>query len=896
MKNVKGKFFKVYDRLEVLLALLVIGAAVYFTCTEVFSCDFFKNPNLYLNTTDALPIYSKVNYAVECLKNGDWPSWFPYWYCGTSVTQYYPPLTYIILAPIEFLLKNDNAVLQIYIFLGLLCGGMGIWLNFKRFLGRFWGIFAGALYVMLPFFRVSFFSWGVIAQIPIVALAPWYLYACFELYQKKKWYWWLSSVFLCFLLLASHVMHGFMVALCVFVAMLGLSIVEKKSFSSLFLWAVGAALSAGLLGVWWVTGVLPLENPGVPYLAPETAVDVTANWTWFFPEFRDFINKIFPAMKNSVFAYFPFFIIFIALISVFLIRKQTGKAKSVLLFVYIQTVFSFVLSFGLHLPLFRYLPLARQLVPGRILTQTAIGAAILTAFVVARLVSLAFRRSKEKDRIHIIIRAWCLILVVFIIGFIIRDYRHEEWELEYLSDFSEERGVYSLIADDLSNFEKGRVSWYSSSFSSAYAYFAEKYDFNIVSGWNLEGTTLADYLRYQNTALYFGNSEYLLKKIYDMNVQYCFLTKDETDWFGSYLQGVGFVKVGETQKVNVLKREDFAYFLEHKRNALVIGKAANLFLSENPWFVKGHSTNPADYSEDYFDAFDYVYYCEPEIDDMAQVSKFERQVMDLAKKGKKVFVELGRTDFPYELFGVYPNDREVLGDYNINSDDELDGRKIYTSPDAGRFVELFGLDNVLYRMVSSTGALTIDLVGTKKVEGTDVYFIGGPLSQLKSFAFGYLTGRRDFDPGVYERDEMISRIFDRLLDGGIYKELKLPAFEAKNVLWRADGCEFEYQVEQDTRVMASITYTPRWKVFVDGVEVDRFNMDNMLVFTVPKGSHKVQIKYGSTIYAKIGIWMTAVSFIIVVLVLAFYKWFVRALDLAAKKMVVYLELRKGSEV
>lgn len=893
MKNMRDKFFRIYDKTEVIFALVVIGFSVFLACNEVFSCDFFKNKDLYLNTTDALPIYTKVNYAVECLKNGDWPSWFPHWYCGTSVSQYYPPLTYILLVPLDFLMGNDNAVLQLYMFSGMLCGGMGIWYLFKHYVGRFWGILAGVLYVMLPFFIISFFSWGVIAQIPIVALAPWYLACCLKFYNSEKRYWWLATLALSFVLLTSHVMHGFLIALCIFVSMLVLTVKEKRSFSALMMWGAGAALSAGALGFWWVTGVLPLENPGVPYLSPDAAMDVTANLTWFFPENINVINKFFPQMKNTIKAYFPFIIILVALASIVFIRKQKGKAKTALLFLYVQTVFSFILSFGAYLPLFKYLPLTKQLVPGRVLTQTAIGAAILTAFTVAKLMALIFNRAKGADRIGLIIRAWCLVFVIFISGLVVKEYRYVEEPRKYLNDFETERGAYSLIEDDLSNFQKGRLAWYGTNFESSYAYFAGKYDFNIVSGWNIEGTTLGKYLRYQNAAIYFERSEFLLKKIYDMNVQYCFLNKIEMSWLGDYLEKNDFERIGQVNNIEVFKRSNFSYFMEQKRNALAIGKAANVFTTQHPEFLKGFSARPSDYSEDYFDDFEYIYYSEPEINDMAQVGIFEDQVRMLAKKGKKIFVEFGRTTFPYELFGVYPNDRALEDGFNVSSDDEFDGRRIYTAPDGGRFVELLGLDNALYSMVNSTGMQTLDLIGTKRVEDTDIYFIGGPLSQLKSFAFGYLTGEREFKPEILARDQIISGIFDRIFDEGIYSELRLPDFGAENVEWRADGCDFEYESDTDKRVMASITYTPRWKVYVDGIQIKDYNMENMLVFKLPKGRHEVRMVYESTVYSRIGLGITAVSLVLVAVILVLYKKITGLLDLAAKRFLIYLEIAEG---
>ena len=162
--------------IELLLAAFIIATAVVYV-GRVF---YFSDNSYYLNTTDALPIYSKAIYIAESLRSMEWPSWFPYWYCGTSVSQYYPPLVYIILGPLEVFIENPMFVLKIFIFTGLYAGGLGIWYGYNRNVGPYYGILAAALYVMLPYFTISFLSWGTVAQIPIVALSPWYMVICLK--------------------------------------------------------------------------------------------------------------------------------------------------------------------------------------------------------------------------------------------------------------------------------------------------------------------------------------------------------------------------------------------------------------------------------------------------------------------------------------------------------------------------------------------------------------------------------------------------------------------------------------------------------------------------------------------------------------------------------------------
>ena len=82
-------------------------------------------------------------------------------------------------------------------------------------------------------------------------------------------------------------------------------------------------------------------------------MSVTANWTWFVPWADNITN-----------AYFSCSLLILSILSFYFILKDKDKDKHVLWFLYVLTVFTFIFSFGVNLPLFKYLPLAKSLVPG----------------------------------------------------------------------------------------------------------------------------------------------------------------------------------------------------------------------------------------------------------------------------------------------------------------------------------------------------------------------------------------------------------------------------------------------------------------------------------------------------------------------------------------------------
>lgn len=873
--------------LELFISMLLIGIGIYLTGKTFYMCD----NNLYLNTTDAMPIYTKAKYAAECLRNMQWPSWFPNWYNGTSVSQYYPPLTYIILTPFEFFLQNTTLSLKIYIFFGLFIGGMGVWSVFHRYFGRFFGILAGILYVTLPYFTISFLFWGTIAQVPIIAIAPWYVICCMEYYKVPKCKTWAAIITLTFIMLLSHVMHGFMIAICVFFTMLILSVSQKKRIVNILMWGIGTGLSAGILGFWWVTGVLPLENPGVPFLAADAAKDVTANLTWFFPKSEQLITSIFPNMSNNIDAYFPISIILFAIVSFIFIKNEKGQRKYILYFLYIHTIFAFIFAFGSYLPFYKFIPLANQLVPGRILTQSSIGAIVLTAYFISELIRMVFKRTKSQIHIKIFKKAVSLFMLMFTITVTWHSYLY--YPKNVVTDYSFEESLYSQLDNETSNFEKGRLAWFGDNFNSTNAYFAYMSNYNMVSGWNIEGTSTADYLRYQNTALAYEKGDFILKNIYDMNVQTCFVNVSNFPWLYDLLENNGFENIGVVESIAIMKRKNNSYFMEQIRDSIVIGKASNVFLSDNPWFVKGYSNNPTEYEIDYLNNYNVVYYCEPEIDNLTQIHMFEEQISQLAESGKSIFVEFGRTIFPAPILGVSPYSFKLDGEYTIESNDKFNGKEFYVNLDGGFIVQLFGIDDALYKLKRNKGDFSFDFLGTKNIGNGKVYFVGGPQSQLKGFAFNYLTGKTGDNDSLQQRDDLLNGITQKLFDPlNMYKNLDLPKFNAHEIKWGANNCDFNYQSDSDKRIMSSITYTPRWKIYIDGMKTKVDRVENMLTFNAPAGKHHVSMIYTMTNFGIIGILVSMLSLIILVVLLILYKKVLLLLHSLTKANSIYLEFYK----
>jgi hypothetical protein len=226
------------------------------------------------------------------------------------------------------------------------------------------------------------------------------------------------------------------------------------------------------------------------------------------------------------------------------------------------------------------------------------------------------------------------------------------------------------------------------------------------------------------------------------------------------------------------------------------------------------------------------------------------------------------------------------------SEDELNGDKFYVGEDGGELLQLFGIDDVTYQLKRDN--LTIDFIGTKNIGENKVFFFGGPQSQLKRFSFNYLSGSTGSNDILERRDEIIFYMTQKLFnDSNLYKELSLPTFNAEGIKWGANSCEFWYQSDISKRVMASITYAPRWRIFVDGIETKVERVDNMLSFNLPEGKHKVNMVYTSTIFGKIGIAITIFSTIMILVIQIFYKKVFFFLSALMKATAEYMEFHKS---
>jgi len=74
----------------------------------------------------------------------------------------------------------------------------------------------------------------------------------------------------------------------------------------------------------------------------------------------------------------------------------------------------------------------------------------------------------------------------------------------------------------------------------------------------------------------------------------------------------------------------------------------------------------------------------------------------------------------------------------------------------------------------------------------------------------------------------------------------------------ADRWFFTYQTDQAAAVVVSQTWSPHWRVTIDGMPTDAYNLENLNLLYLPAGTHRVEFAYESTPIQWVG-WVATIA-------------------------------------
>lgn len=811
-------------KLELGLSVLLFGLVITWGIWPLLGAA----NNSYPYTTDGLGHLTRIVYLAENIVEGNWVSWFPFWYNGSTVTQYYPPLSFILFSLVQVLTHNIMLTFKVMIFLSQLVGALGVWYFCYRFIGPGTGVLGGILYAVQPFLLRSGINGGEIAQIPIFALTPWLLFFTFTLLEEKSFSKWLSVCICGVLLIASQSMHAFLISILIGIIMLVMLLDRRIIFRDCIQWALAIGLGAGLLSFWVVPGTTHLENAGIPYLLPEASSMFAATASFFS----------FTARNGSGF-YVGAGMVILACGSIVFWRKS--KLVLPLLAAMLVGIY---LSFGEAVPLYKHIPLSQSFIPRRFLTFSVLAAAILDVYVLHELLPGAGHGCFKKMT--------NIVLTGTIIAFLAIDINPRTMVCQ-TDQFAEYRQELETISVSENAFEQGRFSWLYLD-SSQVAYFPMIKGLNMADGWNIEGTPHNRAIWQHNIAKAANCNDYIIRNLLLWNTRSVFVDNR----YGKLIEGLqekGFQLTKEGAKKNILYNPaPSSYFLRQERDAIVIGKAAINFEMNFPWMARGYSNCLEDYPSGYLAGFKLIYIIEPRIKNF---NRFQRIVEDLAEAGKMVIVSMGREE-TWPLLDIIPY-WETIESYSmlkscenaeITKEARIGADPAGQAPVPGNMDEIWALLQGADRQIPA--------IGYKEINGHRVYFVGLALGQQLNWADG----------------GQIREILEQLMDLAHPNKSIVPhPFPVLADQWRHDGFSFRYDVQEPTPVLVSVTYTPRWKARLDGKPLLVQNLDNLIYIELPEGEHQVSFHYGMTWVGALGIALSLFSLLLLALFYYFFDYY-----------------------
>lgn len=858
MEETLNRKDKIQFRIELVLALIITALA----CAASLSNNLTASNDFYPFTSDGMGHMTKVRFLAESLSRGEFPSWFPYWYNGATVTQYYPPLSYWIMTPIFMLTQNAMLTFKINCILVIFSGGMGIWYFCRQNIGRWCGLFGSVTYCLQPFILRALLSAGMLAQGPIIALLPWYLIVFLKFGKKPSALNFLLCTLLCALMILSHPNTIFMVCFLIMAIALVFVLLRRISVPC-YLYMAFSSVFAGILTAFWsVVGVTGLENPTLPVMSPELPAIYTADQSWYFSLHSSWFHFAIPVSACSLLALF-----------LYAYRKSKKKADSYedyyIFFCILLTAFTILFTFETKLPFFRYLPMAQTFIPARTLVLASVTGAVLCAYLLFWIANL-FGNKKVS------VKVVAFLLSISVTGATIYFMNPLETKYSTIPENTFEKMLSNKSYAKIGNFEKGRYS-YIGSYDSSESYFPIVGDFNITEGWNIEGTPHYETYRNFLIAIPTNNFDYIAKNLAFWNVRSVLINKDYNDIIDAMNRKYSFKVEGFRKKDKFYISDDpSTYYLTDRRNTLIMGAGSPGVTIEFPYLVGGRSNDITDYTLEELEKYEIIYLCEPAVETIQEKAKIEAIIEELLAKGTKVIIEPTIAK-GYSLFDVVASDIDLENSPVIQKQPEarinstVDNIAVDESMKYGR--ALFGLDNSYYKMIQNNGELENDIIGTKKVGSGEVIFIGNHLSQYLKAVYTRNFGVSENKNVSYfpECADDIKALFEDIFTTcGVNKDFWPGSFPVKRADWNYKGVDFEYSSSAAKEMTVSVTYSPRWRATLDGKEIPIGQREHLIILDLPAGDHEVKLVYGLTKYGIAGYIISLLGLLIFILFIKFY--------------------------
>jgi hypothetical protein len=352
-----------------------------------------------------------------------------------------------------------------------------------------------------------------------------------------------------------------------------------------------------------------------------------------------------------------------------------------------------------------------------------------------------------------------------------------------------------------------------------------------VGGGSVESTVHADTLYAMGRAEVRGFPQYSLRNYGLWNARYVLISNSRNVLFDA-LEGAGFRRQMDDGMQSLLVSDrPSSFFTVHDRSILVIGRGAEIATTLYPWASQGTSWYLEDYPPEFLATFKGIILSSIRVRDPAAV---DRIVRDLLVQGKLVLVEEPAMNHD-RLLGAAKQYLEITSHPSLSVTDTEGILKGVPSITFKSFLPGWRPPthtNLDVTLVSArVGNRTIPVLGYNRLEEGRVYFIGLSL----------------FNHALLNRDDGAIALGEAVLNlAQPRKNLWLEPFVVQEEDWGPDALVFRYSSTEARPVIVSMTYSPHWRVTIDGQSTRAYNYENLNLLFLPAGEHQVEFRYGTT--------------------------------------------------
>ena len=776
--------------------------------------------------TDAWGHIAKADYLVNQIRDQGLgavfsTSWMPNWYMGDAFRTYYPPLTTLVLTPLAFLLRDPALTHKLFATLAMTIFALFCYVSLNQTNGPWPATLGTILAMWAPYqLRTLFFEGNYPRVLAVLALPLIVLFTQRLLDRSRPKMPNVVLLALCWAwAILAHPQQAliFAIGFMIYVA-LRLFNDPDIPLSWAVWWLTGVVAGALLVAFWILPAYGRGEIPHVPYLPQEKVTLFSAS-----------LNAILPVADiTDGQILFGLGVIIMALLAA---TARPEKSRSAWVFAGIIAIW---LSLGPEGVLFNLLPLSSQLLPERFLNF----AAFALAMGASGLLPIG-------DRAR-----WARVLVV--LGALFIDI-FPGWGLISNHAYPIKQAVLSGIECPQYQSDCRMVLLTYPEPNALEVYFAGQDD-QLVNGWALENTPHHKALRRVLSATEWS-PEYLEHILSIWNVSVAVVGGEQlgVDFARTALEEIGF----EYQQI----RGDYeiwidpqpAGMLQHipEQRMLLLGDRLPPFLMTYPFAEEAREDSLSHLSVD-------------EMQNYAAIGlyRFERSTNEIREDGAhlteyledggRLILELsgmeevfGRT---LDLLGVNVLRLSFPVTMHVRWADELGDLPIalpldVVAPEGWSGAVYNGLDAVYGEV--AFGDEWYPILGYKDIGEGRAWFIG-----LNLMYYAQLGGD----------EEIVTAIRDLTLgELDVNQNVLLEPVEYTN--FTASGRNLSFETDLDDtfeKVLVSFTYSPRWRVSLDGEDVPCGVYENLIQLTLPQGEHEIQIVHQplGTIWPILGLFVS----------------------------------------